>query len=141
MRPEAGFSLLAAIFLLVVLSALGTFMLVFSGVQHAASAQDVQGSRAYHAARSGIEWGLYQVLSAGSCPASTNLSVGAGAGGSDFTVSVLCAVSGSAIEAGATVSVYQVTATACNVPSAGACPGAAGGLAYVERQVRATVSR
>jgi len=57
-----GFALPSAIFLLVILAGLAAFMVTFSTTQSITSAQDVQGARAYHAARSGTEWGLYQVL-------------------------------------------------------------------------------
>ena len=52
---QGGFAIVSAIFLLVVLAALGAFMLTFSTVQHATSAQDIQGSRAYWAARAGLQ--------------------------------------------------------------------------------------
>ena len=61
---QSGFSLVTAIFLLVILASLGAFIVTVSGLQQTSSALDVQGSRAYHAARSGIEWGTYQVVQA-----------------------------------------------------------------------------
>ena len=140
-RPEAGFSLISAIFLLVVLSALGAFMLMVSSTQHLGMVQDLQGSRAYQAARAGVEWGLYQVSQTGSCPATTHLSFASASGLAEFTSSVSCAVSGPFTEGGASVSVFQLTVNACNHPASGACPGLAGSLTYVERQLQATVSR
>lgn len=59
---HAGFAIVTAIFLLVVLAALGVGMMVFSTSQHAESAYDLQGARAYQAARAGIEWALYNRL-------------------------------------------------------------------------------
>ena len=59
---QSGFLLVTAIFLLVILAALGAFILTISGTQQTSSALDVQGTRAYQAARSGIEWGSYQLL-------------------------------------------------------------------------------
>ena len=56
-----GFAIVSAIFILVVLAALGAFILNISTSQHIGSALDVQGIRAYQAARAGIEWGLYRV--------------------------------------------------------------------------------
>ena len=55
-QSQRGFVLVAAVFLLVVLAALGAFMVTFTNTQQLASAQDVQGSRAYWAARAGLEW-------------------------------------------------------------------------------------
>lgn len=57
-----GFVLPAAIFLLVVLAALGAAIVTVSTTQQIGSALDVQGTRAYQAARAGIEWGLYSVM-------------------------------------------------------------------------------
>lgn len=134
---EAGFSAVAALFLLVVLAALGTFILSVSSTQHVGQAYDVQGSRAYQASRAGIEWGLYQVLQAGvACPATTSFVPPAIA---DFTVTVGCS-SSSTDELGTAVTVYALTATACNRPAAGACPGGTGD-GYVERQITATAAR
>lgn len=65
-----GFAIISAIFLLVVLAALGAFMLSFSNTQHLTSAQDVQGSRAYWAARGGLEWAISTVqTNSAACPA------------------------------------------------------------------------
>jgi MSHA biogenesis protein MshP len=58
---QRGFSIITAIFLLVVLGALGTMMVTFFAAQQQSSALDVMGSRAYQAARAGIEWSAYYV--------------------------------------------------------------------------------
>jgi len=68
-KSQSGFLLVTAIFLLVILAALGAFILTISGTQQTSSALDVQGSRAYQAARAGIDWASYQLLiSAGAGP-------------------------------------------------------------------------
>ena len=132
-RPAArGFSLVAAIFLLVVMAALGAFMLTFSTAQHMSSAQDLQGARAYQAARAGIEWGAYQALRNASCAASTPLTLAGTL--SSFNVTVNCTSAGwSYVEAGKTVQLYQLTATALQ--------GTPGSTTYVERQMQATVAK
>ena len=48
---HGGFAAIAAVFLVLVLAALGAFMVSFSNTQQLNSARDVQGSRAYWAAR------------------------------------------------------------------------------------------
>ena len=63
-----GFAAIAAIFLLVALAALGAFMVTFSNTQQLTSAQDLQGSRAYWAARAGLEWGIVRGAGASACP-------------------------------------------------------------------------
>lgn len=134
---HSGFSIVAAIFLLVVLAALGTFILRVSSMQHIGQAYDVQGARAYQAARAGIEWGLYQVLQGGAaCPATTSF---APAGMAGFTVTVGC-TSTATDELGTPVTIFALTATACNLPAGGPCPGS-GGDNYVERQITSTAAR
>lgn len=138
MFPEQkGFALVSAIFLLVVLAALGAFMVNFSGVQHVTHVQDLDGTRAYWAARSGIEWGVARAVNSSACTASQNLS-----GPNGFAVTVTCS-SGSHVEGATAVTAYEIIATACNPANAGTCPnaGAVGGLGYVERQLRASVSK
>lgn len=132
-RPAArGFTLVAAIFLLVVLAALGAFVLTVSNSQHMSSAQDLQGARAYQAARSGIEWGAYQALRNASCAGSTPISPGGTLSG--FNVIVVCSSAGwSYTEAGNSVTIYQITATASQ--------GTVGSATHVERQLQATVAK
>ncbi|TCV85217.1 hypothetical protein [Sulfurirhabdus autotrophica] len=128
--PQRGFAIVAAIFLLVVLASLGAFMLTFSTVQHMTSAQDLQGAKAYQAARTGIEWGAYKALQ-GSCAASTVVPVGGGLSG--FSLTVQCATYGPYTEGGSSVTLYQITATATQ--------GTVGAATYVERQLKATVGK
>ncbi len=140
-RRPCGFSIVSAIFLLVILSLLGTLMLTFSTVQHTTAAQDVQGSRAYQAARAGIEWGLYQLLQTGAqaapgCSGSTTLPV-LGGTLSGFTVTVTCtaAAGGPYNESSPpATNVYTITATANS-------GGAVGNPGYVERRLAVTAER
>ena len=118
MRTLRGFAIVSAIFILVVLAALGAFILSVSSSQQIGSALDLQGVRAYQAARAGIEWGLFRQLRAASCAGSANF-VPAATTLSGFTVTVTCAATADANN-GPTV--YSITATACSQPDAGACP-------------------
>jgi MSHA biogenesis protein MshP len=129
---RGGFALVTAIFLLVVLAGLGAAVVNISTMQHTSSALDLQGARAYQAARAGIEWGVYRQLIDSSCAAPTSFALPAASFG-EFAVTVSCTK-----YAGATpgLDVYQITSNACNQPSSGNCPGAAGGVDYVERQMR-----
>lgn len=135
MKFMRGFAILTAIFILVVLAVLGAFILNVSSSQQIGSALDVQGVRAYQAARAGIEWGAYRQMRDGVCAAATNF-VPAAATLAGFTVSVTCVATADA-NGGPTV--YTVTATACNQPAVGACPNtAAAGALYVERRLTTT---
>lgn len=126
-RRQSGFSIVTAIFLLVILSMLGAFMLTISNAMHVSSAQDIQGSRAFRAARAGIEWGVARVNGATACYATnpTNLAL------EGFAVAVTCTVR-SYNEGGTTRYIFWLESTA----SAG---GAVGSLGYVERTVNAFV--
>ncbi|TAH13886.1 MAG: hypothetical protein EAZ11_00730 [Curvibacter sp.] len=83
---QRGFAAVAAVFLVVGLAALGAFMVSFSNTQHLTSAQDVQGSRAYWAARAGLGWGLASLTAnSAACPVPPAPFVVEG-----FTVVVTC---------------------------------------------------
>lgn len=149
---QAGFSVVAAIFLLVVLAVLSVIIASVTGIQQASSQLDVLGVRAYHAARAGMEWGAHRVLDPNNAlaacalptcpvPEPTNLS---GLGGSllPFTVTVSCTQSADTTEGNRNVRVFTLVATACNEPSGGACPNAAPTINdYVSRQLQASVSK
>lgn len=142
-RVQRGFGLATAIFLLVVLAALGAFLLTVSGLQQTSSALDLQGSKAYQAARAGIEWGVFQALRNGSCaaPSAATSFIPAGGTLTEFTVTVGCAATPYSEVTAATGNVYLITATACNRPTAGRCDTVvAPGPNYVERQLQATMA-
>ena len=125
---QTGFSLVSAIFLLVALAALGIAMVTFSTAQHASSAQDLEGARAYQAARAGIEWGVYQVVRGGG---TCNGIVPLDGVLSTFQVAVNCVASMGGTEGGRAITIYTVSATARD--------GVAGSTYYVERQLQVTV--
>ena len=142
-----GFSLVTGIFLLVVMSALGAFMVVFTGLQQNTVQLDVLGVRAYYAARAGINWGMYRALDPdntiapgqavfAACPTGTiNTLPGSLA---PFTVVVACNVT-AATEANRQIRIYQITATACNHTTCPAPTPPPSG--YVERSVVVTIAR
>jgi MSHA biogenesis protein MshP len=134
-RATRGFALVSAIFLLVVLAAVGVAIMTFSTVQHTTSGLDVMGSRAYQAARAGVEWALYQrlnpqVAKPGVSPTycatagtTQTFALPAGTTLSPFTVTVQCSYTPNA-NTPTPIVVRTITATACNQPSAaGICPG------------------
>jgi MSHA biogenesis protein MshP len=89
---QRGFSLFSAIFLLVMLSALGAAIVNVTSSSQIASALDIQGERAYQAARAGIEWGLYQQLRDTNCADAKSFTLPAGTMLTGFTVTVNCYV-------------------------------------------------
>lgn len=145
---QRGVTIVTAIFLLVVLAMLGAFMLSVTSLQQSSTVLDVQGVRAYQAARAGVEWGAFQVLDPNNaigtsalptCPASPTQLTLAGSL-SPFTVTVTCSAT-STTEGNRNVGAYFIVATACNQPSAGSCPNATPSAGYLERQMQATLSK
>ena len=134
-KRQQGVSLFAAIFLIVVLAALGAFLVTVTGLQHSSSALDIQGARAYQAARAGIEWGAYRALQDNSCAAGTFSPGGTLA---DFTVAVTCTAIPYSDITPSSGTIYSIIALACNRP---VCPAAMPGQNYVERELQATLDR
>jgi MSHA biogenesis protein MshP len=88
-RPRRGFALIPALFLIVVLGALGAVAIRVGSGQQQTVIMALQEARALAAAQAGIEWGAYQSVG-GSCAASTTLSL-TEAALNGFTVVVTCA--------------------------------------------------
>ena len=147
---QHGFAAIAAIFLVVALAALGGFMLTFSNTQQLTSVQDLQGTRAYWAAQSGLEWGIGRVAaSTGEPPACPTLPLPATASSAPVTSSAALTTS---FDGGFSVTVncgrndyeegaltpgtlnrfiYRFTSVAST--------GTVGSIGYIERSVSATM--
>ena len=130
---QRGFAAIAAIFIVLLLAALGAFMVGFSNTQQLNSAQDLQGSRAYWAARGALEWGIATVTATASLGLCVTLMASPPTPLDGFEVAVNCDRK-TYTEGNITVNVMRLTATA----SKGGGPGSVG---YVERSVSASVER
>jgi MSHA biogenesis protein MshP len=76
-KYQRGISLVAAVFIIVVLAILGLMMVTIGGMERATAVAAAQGARAYYAARAGIEWGTYQAMPpTNSCVAISPLPLG-----------------------------------------------------------------
>lgn len=133
-----GFGLVSAIFVLIVLSGLAYAMVSLQTSQAVGGALDVRATRAYLAARSGLEWGLWRSLRATPALPCANNSYSFQLPGTTlngFTVTVQC----TSTVVGA-VTTRTLTSTACSAPDAdGNCPATgAVGQDYVERQIVAS---
>lgn len=136
-RRSRGVSLVTAIFLLVVLSGIGAAVVTLSTAQHTSSTYDVLGARAYEAARSGVDYGMYDWFITKRC---TNTNLALPATLASFTVTVQCTQTQLVMADGTTtLTAVRITATACNQPAGGACPNGAPGPDYVQRVVQATL--
>lgn len=124
---QSGFAAIAAIIVLTVLAGMGAFMVSFSNTQQLGSAQDIQGTRAYWAARAGLEWALGALtLDATVCPTAPPANVNTG---SSFGLNVSCSMQ-TYPEGGITVTIFTLQSVASS--------GTVGSIGYVERSVSAT---
>ncbi len=137
---QRGFSLVTAIFILVILATLGAFMVSFSTAQHSTIAMDIQSARALQASRAGIEWGAYQLLvpaggpavACADAPGSTPFSMTFNAPSlTGFTTAVTCSKT-THTEGANTIIVYVLTSTATY--------GAVNTPDYVARQITARIA-
>jgi MSHA biogenesis protein MshP len=148
-----GFAIVTAIFILVVLATLGAFIVNVFSSQQIGSALDLEGVRAYQAARAGIEWGIYRVQisggynfghgatspdprSCGDFPASFSPTAPTL---STFTVTVTC---NKISDSSGGPNVYSLVSVACNGPNAAEprCPNVTNpGAYYVERRLEAAL--
>ncbi len=129
---QAGFTLVTALFLLVVVALLGVYMMNFSAVQHTTLAYGLQGARAMQAAHAGLEWGIYHVITDSSCVTDTAFITNSGDVQLDnFNIVVACTES-SHTEGAETIITFQLTSTAS--------VGTFGTLDFVSRSLQGTVS-
>ena len=140
-KNQRGFSIVTAIFLLVVLAGLGAAMVTFSTAQNQSQAMDLMGSRAYQAANAGIEWAAYNIAieprrGAAAATSHSRLGQRTALGGNlapfDVTVGYTALAQSDAVVAGSGVEnvwSYNITASAVY--------GTPGTANYVERVVNA----
>jgi len=79
---QKGFTLVQAVFILVVLGLLGMVMVRLIGVQTSTGVMALQGARAYHAARSGLDWGAARAVAGAACAGTMQID--------NFSVVVSC---------------------------------------------------
>lgn len=135
-----GFSLVSAIFLIVVVAALGTFMVTIGTTQQQTATFSVMGTRALSAADSGLQWAIRRAIrdagaglnctappaAAGQVNFTLNNGVLAG-----FNTQISCSVQ-SFTEGADTYNVYTLVSSASL--------GAVGSGDYFRRAIRATVT-
>jgi len=112
LRANRGFGLVAAMFVMIIISLVVIAMSRLASVQHGSNALAIQQARAYQAARTGLEWGISQAVNAGLCAAGTPSMAGTGL--SEFNVEVVCAASSYTDVDGTPIQIFRFTATAQN---------------------------
>jgi MSHA biogenesis protein MshP len=125
-RSQRGFSLIAAVFLIVVLAALGTFAARIAMTQQQTVNLSVLEAQALAYANSGIEYGANRALKASICANSTTLTLGG-----TFNVKVTCVVTSHVASPLPKLS-YALTSTATR--------GVYGRADFVSRQVARVVT-
>ncbi len=136
---QTGFAMAIVIAILSAIAIFGASAVLVSTTQQAGAALDLEGAKAYHAARGGLEWGVYHVLRPGfgGCAGINNKTVAYGGNLVSYRVRLGC-TSSVHEEGSANTTMYAITATACNdavCPTAAAPPPPF----YVERQLRLTI--
>ena len=131
-RTVKGFTLIGAIFLIVVVAALGTFMVSIGTVQRSTSVFSLMSSRSQFAAESGMQWAINYVLTNDACFGAPNDSFTLTGGSSDgYTIDLVCTVS-NVDEGPDNYNVFHLTATASK--------GTIGAVDYYRRTVAASVT-
>jgi MSHA biogenesis protein MshP len=109
MKTQRGFSIVMAIFVLVVLGLLGGYMVRMAGVQLSTFNQTLLGARAYQAAHAGIEWGIARISNGGNCADINAQTAMSFAGLNGFSVRLNCS-NQSYSEADQNPTVYRISA-------------------------------
>ncbi len=105
MNNQKGITLIGAIFVLIIVSLLGSYLVKIYSIQQKTSILALQTARAYQTANAGIEWGIANVINNNRCIASTSLTPAI----DNFSVTVTCQQLGSYSENINTKNVYLIT--------------------------------
>ncbi len=126
-RPrQRGFSLIGTLFVLVVVSLLGAYMVQIGSAQHLQVAMSAQGLRAQYAAHSGLEWLAHRLRRDAACPVlAAPLAI------EGFSVRIVRCEAWPVTEGALHYTVYDVTVTAER--------NAFGHVDHVSRTLRATL--
>lgn len=148
MSAQRGVSSILLIAIIVLLASMATFALRFVASAQGTAGAMMQTMKAQYGAEAGMDWLRYR-LRAGQCQPSVNLTIPLSTGAIQATVT--CTPAAAALQsdyagvgpgpgANENVMTYRLVSTACWPDVAGACPNAALGANYVERQIRSVAS-
>jgi len=133
-QGQRGVALVNAIFLIVVLAALGGYMLSLSGVEQSTTNRSLINARTLIAARAGLDWGIHRAVAppttgTGECSSTAQQFGLTGEGLSDIQVTVECTLTNYSSQA----YVYRIVSTAKH--------GSLGTVEYAERKLEAVLCR
>ena len=126
-QRQRGVSLVGAIFVMVLLAALASYIATVSVFQHSGTALSVQSARALAAASSGLEWGIWYVRNNNSCAGPTNFTIG------QFTVTQSSCNATAVTEGVSSYNIFELRYTASSTGRSFGNPD------FASRTVRATV--
>lgn len=106
LKKPLGFSLVSVIFIIVILTLIGTYLVRIGTIANATGQYGMQGVRAFYAARSGLEWASMRIVQLSACPPTTTLNFTQG-GLQGFSAQVTCSFV-TATE-GTTYNLYTIT--------------------------------
>ena len=130
MNQQQGFSLIAAVFVLVVLSSVAGFAVSIAGITRNTAVFALQGARAYYAAKSGLEWSFNTIKNTPTkCFQSPQTLTLTQVGLQGFNVIVTCKRS-TFVEGVTTENIFLLNAVASK--------SSFGGMDYVARELQAT---
>jgi len=113
--------------MLVVLAALGGYMVRLNVTQQTTTTLSLQSVRAWYAATSGMEWAVYQVENNGTCPAVPSSFMAEG-----FTITVTACSAYPVTEGALSYTLYDIQVMAQR--------GSFGTTDFVSRRLRASVT-
>lgn len=127
-----GFTLIGAIFLIVVVASLATFMVTIGIVQRSTSTYSLMSSRALFAVEGGMQWAISYVVANNACFAAPNDTFTLSGGASDgYTVTFICRQN-NVDEGPDNYNVFHLTAVAVR--------GTIGGIDYYRRTLKTSVT-
>lgn len=140
-RNARGFAMPIVIAVVAVFATiLGTALVTLSSAHQVGFGLDIQGVRAYYAARAGLEWGMFHILrNASPCASIQGRSLVFDGNLSGFRATLACSESAHD-EGGIQVRMYSITSTACNANSCTPAPGSPP-PGYANRELTVTLSR
>ncbi len=145
MRLNAGFVLIVAVFLLVILASAGMYLVKNFLIGQQISTDLFNAIRTHHAAVSGLEWGKYKALNGENCNSTDPIYNGervayiSDLAQESLDVNVYCETYTYG-EGSSNIHVYDITSIAEANLSSKKNAGAAQGAGYVKRQLRTQVT-
>jgi MSHA biogenesis protein MshP len=139
---KKGFALPSAIFLLVILSLMAVGVFAINGYSQKSVVFDISDTKAYFAAKTGLEYGSYMASKMNSCSSTPQTVSLSGSYFVGFKTTYSC-VQTTSDEAGVSQTYYTITSYGCNTTGTN-CPEAVGRPSnedYVEKSMVSVIAK